>query len=235
MALFCAKSGQLQTVKGVFECKEMLREGVDYVRYQWLVGDGAAYIMEPSQTVIRWINYQNDFGTIKIFDATKHNGLFYEWIRPDDKWVKFYLKYINGSLRFAWHGGGYDINVNLADGNLLIKPRKLSSTQYNGTCVNNDVTYNIPDAWYLPGKYVPRNHKVSAPEGIGISKFEKVNTSTNEITRQMYPCRLLHSIPAILDGNGIARQAGECGMYDSVSGKFFGNVATSGSFTVTND
>lgn len=48
------------------------------------------------------------------------------------------------------------------------------------------------------------------------------------------PCRLLRPIPASLDANGIARNAGECGMYDSISGKFYGNVG-SGTFTVSDD
>lgn len=50
--------------------------------------------------------------------------------------------------------------------------------------------------------------------------------------KSFIPCKLLQSIPAILDGNGIARQAGECGMWDKVSNKFYGNVANSGTFTV---
>lgn len=51
---------------------------------------------------------------------------------------------------------------------------------------------------------------------------------------RMTPCRLLRPIPATLDANGIARNAGDCGMYDAVSGKFFGNVG-SGSFTVSDN
>jgi hypothetical protein len=49
------------------------------------------------------------------------------------------------------------------------------------------------------------------------------------------PCHLLRSIPAELDANGIARQAGECGMYDTVNDKFYGNVASSGTFSVSDN
>lgn len=38
-----------------------------------------------------------------------------------------------------------------------------------------------------------------------------------------------------MDANGIARQAGECGMWDKVGNQFYGNVATSGRFTVLNN
>ena len=49
------------------------------------------------------------------------------------------------------------------------------------------------------------------------------------------PCRLLRPIPAALDANGIARNADECGMFNSVNGLFYGNVASSGTFTVSDN
>lgn len=64
-----------------------------------------------------------------------------------------------------------------------------------------------------------------------IAYFKITDTSSNT-KMNLVPCKLLQSIPAILDGNGIARQAGECGMWDKVSNKFYGNVANSGTFTV---
>lgn len=41
------------------------------------------------------------------------------------------------------------------------------------------------------------------------------------------PCKLLRNIPSALDANNIQRNAGECGMYDCISGKFYGNIASS--------
>jgi hypothetical protein len=49
------------------------------------------------------------------------------------------------------------------------------------------------------------------------------------------PARLLRPLPAYMDANGKPRAAGECGMWDKVSNKFYGNVATSGRFTVLNN
>lgn len=63
-----------------------------------------------------------------------------------------------------------------------------------------------------------------------IAYFIISNNNTEVV--HLIPCRLLRPLPAILDGNGIARQAGECGMWDKVSNKFYGNVANSGTFTV---
>ena len=63
--------------------------------------------------------------------------------------------------------------------------------------------------------------------------------STSSITvdgiERYIPVKLLRSIPSKYDANGIARQAGECGMYDTVNDKFYGNVASSGTFSVSND
>lgn len=54
------------------------------------------------------------------------------------------------------------------------------------------------------------------------------------VTRYV-PCQLLHAIPRNLDAQCKERVAGECGMIDLISGKFYGNVANSGTFTVEND
>lgn len=54
------------------------------------------------------------------------------------------------------------------------------------------------------------------------------------VTRYV-PCQLLRSIPRNLDAKCKERVAGECGMIDLISGKFYGNVASSGTFTVEND
>lgn len=51
----------------------------------------------------------------------------------------------------------------------------------------------------------------------------------------LVPCTLLHSIPRNLDAQCKERVAGECGMIDLISGKFYGNVANSGTFTVENN
>lgn len=64
--------------------------------------------------------------------------------------------------------------------------------------------------------------------------YAETKMRVNNVEYDLVPCKLLQSIPAILDGNGIARQAGECGMWDKVNDKFYGNVASSGTFTVSN-
>jgi hypothetical protein len=65
-----------------------------------------------------------------------------------------------------------------------------------------------------------------------IGKIKKL-----EIDNILYltPVRLLRPLPAYMDANGKPRAAGECGMWDKVSNKFYGNVASSGRFTVLNN
>jgi hypothetical protein len=71
----------------------------------------------------------------------------------------------------------------------------------------------------------------------GTSKI--VTTKTSSITvdgvERYIPVKLLRPIPSTYDANGIARQAGECGMYDTVNDVFYGNAASSGSFSVSDD
>ena len=45
-----------------------------------------------------------------------------------------------------------------------------------------------------------------------------------------FPCILTQNIDGSLDSKGVARLKGTVGMYDSVSGKFFANAASSGQF-----
>lgn len=65
--------------------------------------------------------------------------------------------------------------------------------------------------------------------------YAETKMRVNNVEYDLVPVRLLRPLPAYLDANGIARQAGECGMYDTVNDKFYGNVASSGSFTVEDD
>lgn len=49
------------------------------------------------------------------------------------------------------------------------------------------------------------------------------------------PCKLLRPIPRNLDAQCKSRQTGECGMIDLISGRFYGNVAESGTFSLAWD
>lgn len=212
-----------------------LEEGVDYQRYDWLKGDGTAYMTDTTENSFSSDLYNLDFGDIKIFDSTQTVGLFYNWVASGSKYA--YLKYINSSMRFAWHitNQGYNIGVTLENGNLLIKPNIINDSRVNGICINNNKSYKIGNTRYLSIGTVGSGAQISAPAGIGITQFVQSYVSDGTIRRELKPCKLLRSIPASLDANGIARHTGECGMIDLISGKFYGNVANTGTFTVEND
>ena len=56
--------------------------------------------------------------------------------------------------------------------------------------------------------------------------------STDFMTEKvhLFPCILTQNIDGSLDSKGVARLKGTVGMYDSLSGKFFANAASSGQF-----
>lgn len=78
------------------------------------------------------------------------------------------------------------------------------------------------DSFIFPSMYSTNN---------GIFYIKEVDFDEHILS----PCQLLQPIPAKLDSQGIARAAGECGMIDSVSRKFYGNNNTTGVFSVYND
>ena len=49
------------------------------------------------------------------------------------------------------------------------------------------------------------------------------------------PITLTSSLPAYLSSDNLPHAAGECGMWDSVNEKFYGNANTSGAFSVENE
>lgn len=77
------------------------------------------------------------------------------------------------------------------------------------------------------------------PDSIAIRSSRSFKISFSAISidgiERYIPVKLLRSIPSKYDANGIARQAGECGMYDTVNDVFYGNVASSGTFSVEDD
>lgn len=222
MALFVAKNGQLQTVKGVFECKNILVEGVDYERYEWLQAD----IPINTQMMFLSINSKN-----------------FEFQR---NWIQIMNSSYFGTTSYTYFITNYgDMNRN--DLIPQIWDAKQQKTVYTAVKVglgihtiiaNNDgvtissATNTATLPWYGGTEINIRfnNAKNINKNTIHLTSPIKIDGVTRYV-----PCQLLRDIPASLDAKGIARTAGECGMYDAVSGKFFGNVASKGSFTVTND
>lgn len=192
--------------------KEMTRlvEGDDFVRAEWLVGEIPIQISMQSLP----INSAN-FSFTAIFgqkaNITILKGETHEYYVFDDNMQKIRV----------W---GYNGIGNVYEGDVLSNTMIVEST--SAELLVNNIT--IPQYSY-PIKYFTFYSSSNSPNDTTL-RVSKIYVDGIE---RYIPCRLLRPIPAPLDGNSIARNSNECGMYDSISGKFYGNVANSGKFTVS--
>lgn len=189
-----------------------------YEEYEWLVGDGSAYIdtLVSDLTNVDFIRcHYSCTGTMV------DNRIFG---REGKARITCKANVDNSKLSVWTDSAGFVVNHNIEDDYIEID---LVNNVVSTSLESNNfepITNLVGTTLYLFG-----DHGYNVVFPYKIKKFE-IDGKLNLI-----PVKLLQSIPAILDGNGIARQAGECGMWDKVSGRFYGNVASSGSFTVSND
>lgn len=272
MALFVAKSGQLQTVKGIMnvqlqEIKNMyiknrltvegdiepethtglqqiyqnkLIEGVDYDVYTYLKGTGDCYIdtlINPAwNDQLSATTEASGRPTVVnpcILDATGTNiriGMVLGGAWYKDNITQFLVlnKAAKSEGYIAWER--FPANAELyASFKVVNNSIPTVSFKVNGASWTNRITTGsniiteLPDTTYKIGQ--------SKFRGLDVLKLKNIKINSHNFI----PCQLIKSIPATLDANNIARSAGECGMIDLISGKFYGNVANSGTFTVEND
>jgi hypothetical protein len=209
---------------------------VVYEEHEWLVGDGSAYI----NTKVKL-----HFATDSVYIKGSKNGV------TTDK-SRFFGNYSGGenakSLELIYYTSVQNDTVSkpfVTDGRFGINPSSefefyttpFSSTTSVSIIYNGDTTiFNVNlNEEYL--EYEASNDLILLNTNdtrycmkANVANFKVIRSST--IIRNLIPCRLIRPIPATLDANGIARDAGECGMWDKVSNKFYGNVASTGRFTV---
>jgi hypothetical protein len=218
MAIFVAKNGSLQTLKGVYECKNMLREGVDYEGYDWLKADIPISINMMSLP-INSKNFEFKRNWIQVLNSGYFQTSSYS----------YYLYDLNGRLIPKIWDNKQKKDVYFASVNVGLGIHTITANNNGVTISSATNTTTLP--WYGNEATVVFNRAHNENKHtIHLTSSIKVDGVTRYV-----PCQLLQDIPATLDANGKARVAGECGMYDSISGKFFGNVASTGSFTVVND
>ena len=207
--------------------KEMTRivEGDDFVRAEWLKGDGRAYIDTnvivnvATLLISTKINRSNGTGNYFIFGSR-------DIVRSDDPSTSsvvvspqlFRCDIIDGNNIFD---SSSIASIELSFPTIIINGQSVTTQRVPTTSQN---TFRIFTTSVVnSGTYCFNG---------GISGFV-LNDGTHSLN--LIPVRLLRPIPASLDANGIARNADECGMYNSVNGLFYGNVAASGSFTVSDN
>jgi len=207
-----------------------LAEGVDYEVHQWLKGDSVAYIQGVTYDL--WNNHlQMQIGTAVAFSRSilyedRSSGAVLTAIRNRD------AAYPESYMMIVFREGTSTSHI--ADISYNDIPQILDLDFYIDNaifqCIRNGVVFTTGEAateslWTSITPIIPSN-KVS---------YIRELLPNNTYRSNLVPCKLLHSIPSTYDANGIARQAGECGMYDTVNDVFYGNVASSGSFTVSDD
>lgn len=215
-----------------------LIEGVDYETADWLKGDAVAYINT---------NYLLDFDDIKTSIFRSYNtanqvfeGSRYEPQPTTNNGAGTVIGYARGSnyssffspngLMSHWNRTipiNVESTVVMSKNGITLNGTNISSvdqvTPIVGSRFDSVTPYLIFASWI-------HNWQID-------NRRQKVDYKSFEIEGKLHlvPCKLLRSIPRNLDAQCKERVAGECGMIDLNSGKFYGNVASSGTFTVEND
>ena len=220
-----------------FRCKVMVGEqryvvnNRIYKEYKYLSNTGTAYI--NTNYVIK----QDDVISCKFVVNNLNNPkYYYTWTYGlvaegvNDKSFSLYLNlntsktdFISISARF----GNSQLNFsNVGLGMVMNIRHTFTSMNVNNISKNFTAEY-----------FTESNKPLTIFNAGGTTNMPESTFSYFKIEGKMdlVPCQLVTDIPAILDGNGIARSAGECGMWDKIGNKFYGNVRSSGRFTVSND
>jgi hypothetical protein len=191
-----------------------LIEGVDYQTYDWLKANIPPNVRMMNLPV-NSNNVEYDLQRLALKNTTIFNT-------KNDEYAYFFWqnRYVIGV---------YDIK----------RERDITSKSYDSTIslfhiktTSNSVAFNSVNigAFGLPITNILW-HVVPA------STSDTTKTSSikvDGVTRYV-PCQLIRSIPRNLDAQCKERVAGDCGMIDLKTRKFYGNMASSGTFTVEND
>lgn len=216
------------SVKLVYRRKDALIEGEDYEKYHWLVGGGSTRIK-----VIGNI-YRDTFSVVTIPTTTTSKRLLTSMGTTYDGNTQEYQIMVGEASEFTIRHG---IRINNRPTAIL--------KEFTDNYINNEyeiTTYRDGDYYYgnINGVEYKNNRNFGeyqfADEDIVINiysnGFKLGNFNSGRVN--LTPCKLLKPVPKWLDANGIRRQVGECGMIDLISGKFYGNVDSVGTFTVEN-
>ena len=191
-----------------------------YEEYEWLKGDAKSYINLGITTL-------QNISIIKIkFDVNGYENSSQRFFGREygDRLVIYYT---NNSLWF-WDAssGSHGVNAAKIDTVTFDIPNKKVKTATMTTAMTYNESYTgTPFLLFGVNMY-----GTVQPQFAG-----KISSFIVDDSMHLVPCKLLQSIPATMDANNTARPAGECGMWDKIGNKFYGNVNSSGSFTVSNN
>lgn len=197
---------------------------------EWLKGDGVAYI-----------NTLAGFSGIEIESKFRVDTLS----RLEYKGVVGFLKYSNGHFL----DGGIAVVADFRKDKRLWSLSVVGDDTQNGTSFDIGVPYVFKyknNCYYLDedvidsknsnidNSVIPIFARIIYPNNISASRssFAYFNIVGK---LSLTPLVLTSPLPGYLSSDNLPHAAGECGMWDSVSEKFYGNANTSGAFSVENE
>ncbi len=199
-----------------------LIEGVDFERYDWLKGDGNAWI----DTLINGSSPLNYKCEIKVdvvpssitriigFRVSTSSSIPQACFSIVNSDIAMYFNSDNRTAESVIVGEIYHLAVN---GNVMT-----SNTQSLTSSIRMVTNKTISLFNYISSDYA---------RSIFNGYMRGVVINGHIFT----PIKLLRPCPPNLSSQNKLHPIGECGMIDSVSGKFYGNANTTGSFSVYND
>ena len=210
----------------VYQAK--LIPGVDYELHKWLKGDGAAFIFVGRFASVTNINHikvkinsleNTTTGFFPAFRIKRQDCRIWNF---NDYRVYYSYNIYNTNLRTNDFAVGYEVDF------------------YNDRCVYNDteqkkLIYRPFSDVYITifaGMDDEETYFTAANDKWAINEFA-VNTANGPIC--LRAVQLLHNIPPSVSADNRPHPAGECGMIDEISGKFYGNANSVGAFSVSND
>lgn len=228
MSIYLNKQGSLKKINHIYHCTSKLIKGLDYEVHEWL----GMICLRRSYTSYGWDGPSLNAGlhkslefTIDINTDTVYGiGAGAVNLLPNFKVGRYTLFYSkNCKMCFRWKNMGYQYRafddvpnttaykIKVTTSSIEVSGSKFSFAEKD----NIDCTINASS-----GSINDSRFKDFIIDGINY-----------------YPVRLLHSIPADYDYNGIARNAGDCGLINSKTGKFYGSTSSAnyGYFTVENE
>lgn len=167
MALFVANNGQLQTIKGIFECKEMLREGVDYIKGDYFQTSSSNYqnityapsgintfVMDLQAPTINVVCFRIVTG--KWFGAMYSNNITFGGIYSGTgSGGALWFQFTNKTMRFSHTKGIPTVNVKIIKGAISETNSTISSgtdyqfNDYNKT-VNDSLGFECKNCYFRP-------------------------------------------------------------------------------------
>lgn len=237
------------SVKLVYRRKDALIEGEDYEKYHWLVSNSEDSQTPYIDTLIPPDLNQNIAFSFKVIDSDTNGGEpgIYGAVLPSSwhdcvircfkhtNYDYIILEYNNNNDDFPRkedmliknefsEGKEYDCSLSINSSTTALG---VINNESKGLVANSNVRF-VLDPQPTHKLFVQTNNTSWSFNSVGFKKFNITNLIS------LVPCKLLKPVPKWLDANGIRRNIGECGMIDLVSGKFYGNVNSVGTFTVEN-